>query len=321
MERKWQFDLRIGGCDVRKCGILGCGRLGATVAYTLMQTGWFSDIVLIDSNYRIAEAEATDLTHAIPFHAPVDIYAGDYADLSDCGLVILAPPTSADSATQNVDQAEKQIRMAMANLLLYNQDAVLLNACEPSEALTQLLHRFSDYPSEHILGVGTLPDTARLKQMVGRHLGVDSRNVHSFIIGEHGEDEIPVWSSANVSGVDLGHYCDSCGKGYDRAILDGLFRDVRDSACRIASAKGIGFYAVAESVKRIASAIVHDEHTILTVTSLARGHYGLENVCLSLPCMIGRGGIRQVLEIPLNEDEEMRLRKTAKRLAEGFAEV
>lgn len=321
MERKWRLDLQVGRRDFRKCGILGCGRLGTTVAYTLMQTGWFSELVLIDSDYRVAEAEATDMAHALPFHSPLDIYAGDFADLSDCGLVILTPSFSFGNRNETLLQSSGQLRMMMANLLLYNQDAVLLNACEPAEHMTHLLHRFSDYPSEHILGVGTLPDTARLKQMLGRYLGVDSRNVHSFIIGEHGENEIPIWSSASVSGVDLCHYCDSCGKGYDPSLLDGLFRDVRDTSCRIASAKGEGYYTVAESVKRIVSAIVRDEHTVLTVSALARGHYGLENVCLSLPCVIGRGGIRQVLEIPLNEDEEMRLHATAKRLAEGFAEV
>jgi len=275
---------------------------------------------LVDPDDRLAEAEATDLAHALPFHAPVDIYAGDFADLSECGIIILAPPSS-DATAKKPSQNAKPLRMAMANLLLYNQDAILLNTCEPSEPLTQLLHRFSDYPPEHILGIGTLPDTARLELMVGRHFGVDSRNVHSFIIGEHGENEIPVWSSANVSGVDLCHYCDCCGKGYDRSLLDGLFRDVRDTAARIASTKGSGFYAVAEAVKRIVAAIVRDEHTVLTVSALARGHYGLENVCLSLPCIVGRGGIRQVLEIPLNEDEETRLRATAKRLSKEFADV
>ncbi|MBQ7347040.1 MAG: L-lactate dehydrogenase [Clostridia bacterium] len=317
MERKLRFDLRIGGCDIRKCGILGCGRIGTTVAYTLMQTGWFSDLVLIDPDYRVAEIEAADMAHALPFHTPMDIYAGDYADLSDCGLIILAPEVGQEYGGEDRSvQCVKQLRTATGNILLYNQNAILINVCEPVEELSHMIYRTSGYPASRVIGIGTVLETARLKQMVGRYLGVDSRNVHSFIIGEHGENEIPVWSSANVSGVDLSHYCDSCGRGYDKAMLDGLFRDVRDSACRIAGTKGAGYYAIAESVKRIVSAIVRDEHTILTVSALAEGHYGLEDVYLSLPCIVSRGGVKRVLEIPLDEDEETRLRRAAKRLKE-----
>jgi L-lactate dehydrogenase len=138
--------------------------------------------------------------------------------------------------------------------------------------------------------------------------------VHSFIIGEHGDSELPVWSSANVSGVDLLHYCDSCGRGYDQTVLDGLFYDVRDSAYRIIEAKGATYFAIAESVKRIVSAIVRDENTILPVSALVDGHYGLDGVYMSLPCIVSRSGIKQVLEIPLNEEEEIKLRQSAKKL-------
>lgn len=318
MERRLRFDLRVGGCDVRKCGILGCGRVGATIAYTLMQTDWFSDLILIDPDYRKAESEAADLAHGLPFHTPMDIYAGDYADLSDCGLIILAPELHPDPNDMH-RTCFRPLATVIGNIVLYNQNAILLNVSDPVDLLTYLIYRESGFPPCRVIGSGTVLETARLKQMVGRHLGVDSRNVHSFIIGEHGENEFPVWSSANVSGVDLKHYCESCGRGYDSAVLEGLFRDVRDSACRIVRAKGHAYYAVAESVKRIVSAIVHDENTILPVTTPVDGHYGLENVCLSLPCILSRNGIKRVLEIPLSNEEEAALRHSARALEKLYA--
>ena len=157
--------------------------------------------------------------------------------------------------------------------------------------------------------------------MVGRHLGVDSRNVHTFIIGEHGDSELAVWSSANVSGVDLNHYYESCGRGHDETVLEGLFEEVRDSAYHIIKAKGATYYAIAESVKRIVAAILREENSILPVSTLVDGHYGLENVCMSLPCIVGAGGIRQVLEIPLSHEEEARLHRSAAALKRAISEL
>ena len=319
-----RLDNRWNVGSIRKCGIWGCGQIGTTLAFTLMQTGWFSDIVLIDPDFALAEAEATDLAHTIPFHTPMDIYAGDYADLADCGLILLTAASGEEELPDSAFQIEKRLRIlktVVGNIALYNRDAIILNICDPVELLTLAIQRFSGFPVGRVLGSGTVLDTARLKQMVGRHLGVDSRNVHSFIVGEHGETEFPIWSSANVSGIDLHRYCDGSGKGFDRAVLDGLFRDVRDSRAQILQAKGVGYFAVAESVKRIVSAIVRDENTILTVSAYLDGHYGLDDIYLSLPCIVNRSGIRRVLEIPLNEEEESRLRRAATVLKKRLEEI
>lgn len=320
MERKLRFDLRIGGSDIRKCGILGCGRVGTTVAYALMQTDWFSDLILIDPDLHRAQSEAADLCHGLPFHTPMDIYAGDYADLADCGLIIFAPDMKISPASP-IQSCIKPLCSMIGNISLYNQDAILLNAADPVDLFTYIVYRESGFPASRVIGSGTVLESARLKQMVGRHLGVDSRNVHTFIIGEHGANEIPVWSSANVSGVDLHHYCESCGRGYDKTVLDGLFRDVRDSACKITNTKAHAYYAIAEAVKRIVSAIIHDENTILPVSTSVDGHYGLENACLSLPCVISRSGVRRILEIPLNDKEEAILRLSARELEKRYNQI
>ena len=304
-------------CNYRKCGIIGCGNVGSTTAYTLMQTGWFSEMVLVDLDMKRAEGEASDIAHGLPFHTPMDIYAGDYADLADCGLIIITAGAKQEPGDTRMDLLRTNARIfrsIVTNIAIYNQTAILLVVTNPVDVLSYVTYRFSGFPAHRVIGSGTVLDTARLKQLVGTHLGVDSRNVHSFIIGEHGDSELPVWSSANVSGVDLLHYCDSCGRGYDQTVLDGLFYDVRDSAYRIIEAKGATYFAIAESVKRIVSAIVRDENTILPVSALVDGHYGLDGVYMSLPCIVSRSGIKQVLEIPLNEEEDIKLRQSAKKL-------
>lgn len=304
-------------CNYRKCGIIGCGNVGSTTAYTLMQTGYFSEMVLIDLDVKRAEGEAADLAHGLPFHTPMDIYAGDYADLAECGIIIITAGAKQEVGDSRMDLLRTNARIfrsIVTNIAIYNQSAILLVVTNPVDVLSYVTFRCSGFPASRVIGSGTVLDTARLKQLLGSHLGVDSRNVHSFIIGEHGDSELPVWSSANVSGVDLRHYCESCSRGYDQRVLDSLFCDVRDSAYRIIEAKGATYFAIAESVKRIVSAIVRDESSILPVSALVDGHYGLEGVYMSLPCIVGRAGIRQVLEIPLDNDEETKLRRSAQKL-------
>ncbi len=317
-------NLYVPKTDLRKCAIIGCGNVGATTAYTLMQTGWFSEMVLIDIDTKRAEGEASDMAHGLPFHAPMDIYAGNYTDLGDCGLIIITAGANQKPGETRMDLMRTNAKIfhsIVSNIVLYNQSAILLIVTNPVDVLTYVARRVSGFPENRVIGSGTVLDTARLKQLVGSHLGVDSRNVHSFIIGEHGDSELPVWSSANVSGVDLLHYCESCGRGYDKTVLEGLFREARDSAYGIIEAKGATYYAIAESVKRIVAAIVRDENTILPVSAPVDGHYGLEDVYMSLPCIINKNGIKQVLEIPLNEEEENRLHRSARTLQSAIREI
>ena len=309
---------------LRKYGIIGCGHVGATTAYTLMQTGWFSEMVLLDIDTRKAEGEASDLAHGLPFHTPMDIYAGDYADLTDCGLIIITAGANQRPGETRMDLMRTNAAIfesIVSNITLYNREAILLVVTNPVDVLSYVTYRVSGFPACRVIGSGTVLDTARLKQLVGNHLGVDSRNVHSFIIGEHGDSELAVWSSANVSGVDLYRYCESCGRGYRKNVLDGLFREVRDSAYRIIEAKGATYYAIAESVKRIVAAILRDENSILPVSALVDGHYGLEGVYMSLPCIVNRSGVKQVLEIPLDEEEERALDRSARTLQTAIREL
>ncbi len=306
----------------QKCGIVGCGAVGSTVAYTLVQTNWFSELVLIDEEGRRAEGNAADLTYGLPFHSPTDVFPGEFYDLADCDLIILATngskfQTKHARHLENIrtfpDLAEKIAR--------YNDHAILLIVTNPVEILTLSAKESAFFPASRVLGLGTVLDTARLQRLVGRYLGVDSSFVHSFVVGEQGANELPLWSFANVSGIPLSDFCEACKRGFEPSLFESLFRQVQDSTPEIAQSKGSAAFAVAESVKKIVSAIVFDENAILTISTCLEGHYDLNGVSLSLPCVIGKSGVKQVLEIPLSHEEEARLHASADYLKKMRAEA
>lgn len=305
--------------NIRKCAIIGCGNVGATTAYTLMQSGLFSELVLVDIDKKRACGEAEDIAHGLPFHAPMNIYAGEYGDISDAALIIITAGVSQRPGETRIDLVHRNVRVFSSivdGITGVRAEGIILVVTNPVDVLTYVTLVRSGFPKNRVIGSGTVLDTARLKQLVGERLGVDSRNVHTFIIGEHGDSEVAVFSSANVSGVDLSLFCRECCEECDPADFSHMFEEVRDAAYRIIDAKGATYYAIAEAVRRIAEAIVRDEHTILPVSTVADGHYGIEGICLGLPCIVGRNGIERVLEIPLNGDEEGRLRRSAQSLRE-----
>lgn len=303
--------------DQRKCAIIGCGNVGATTAFSLAQSKLFSELVLIDINQKRAIGEADDISHALPFISPMEIYAGDYSDLSDAKLIIITAGASqkpGETRTDLVKNNAKIFRSIVRNITIYNSAAIILVVTNPVDILTQVTLKLSGFPKHRVIGSGTVLDTSRLKYLVGRHLNVDPRNVHSFIIGEHGDSELAVWSSANVSGVDLDKFCESCHDHCSQRALRSIFDDVRTSAYRIIEAKGATYYAIAESVRRIVSAIMLDEKAILPLSTYLEGEYDIDGVCLGVPCVVGEGGIKQVLEIPLDESERAKLLASAKKI-------
>ncbi len=310
--------------DSRKCAIIGCGNVGATTAYTLMKSGYFSRIVLIDVDRKRAVGEAEDMMHGVPFNSPVDVYAGDYPDISDAAIVIITAGANQLKGETRMDLVKKNVRVFSSIIDKINAvgvEGILLVVTNPVDILTYVTLKKTALPSSRVIGSGTVLDTARLKQLVGERLGVDSRNVHTFIIGEHGDSELPVWSSANVSGIDLASFCRYCCEECNAETFNEIFEDVRDAAYRIIEGKGATYYAIAESVKRIVAAIVRDEHSILPVSTLIDGHYGIGDVCMGVPCIVGHGGIERVLEIPLDADETAKLNRSAEALKKVISEL
>lgn len=308
--------------NIQKCAVIGCGGVGATTAFTLIQGGLCNEIVLIDINHEKAVGEALDIGHGIPFTKPVNIYAGDYADVKDAYLVIVTAGANQAPGETRIDIATKNaavIKKIIPEIVKYNQDCILLMVANPVDVLTNLALKLSGFPPQRVIGSGTVLDTARLKYLLGKRLVVDNRNIHAFMIGEHGDSELAVWSSAQVAGLSIDEFCkaESCCK--EDLKLNEIYEDVRDSAYAIIERKGATYYAIAMAVRRIAEALIRDEHSILTVSVSALGHYGLENVCIGIPAVIGRKGIENVVEIPLSEEEYSQLHVSAQKLKQTIA--
>ena len=303
--------------NLQKCAVIGTGFVGATAAYTLATSGLFSELILLDVNRAKADGEAADISHGVSFAQPCAVHAGDYQDLKDCGLVILAAGANQKPGETRIDllhRNEAILQGILGAVMSVTPDCILLVVSNPVDLLTYLCQKLSGLPAHRVIGTGTVLDTARLKYLVGQYLQVDSRNVHAFIIGEHGDSELAVWSSANVSGMDLPDYCRVTGKEFSQSILDDIYQNVRDAAYHIIEGKGATYYRIGMAVLRIARAIVRGERSVLPVSSVIQGRYGVEEICLGLPSVVGQNGIEAVLDPPLSYEERKRLESSAAKL-------
>ena len=308
----------------RKAAVIGCGFVGASIAFRFLQQGLFSELVLLDANQAKAEGEAIDLSDGLPYAAPMTITAGTYDDIADCALVVITAGANQKPGETRLDLIGKNaaiLRSILAEITARDFGGILLIVSNPVDVLTYTAWKLSGYPRERVIGSGTVLDTGRLKQLLGEELGVDSRNVHAFIIGEHGDSELAVWSEANVSGLDLQDFCRIRGLERVTETKDRLYRQVRDSAYEIISRKGATYYGIAMAVGRIAESLVKDEHAVLPVSVVLEGEYGLEGLALSIPSIVGREGLEEVLEIPLSGEEARALRQSAKQMEEAIASL
>ena len=306
----------------RKAAIVGCGFVGASIAFRFLQQGLFSKLVLLDVNREKAEGEAMDLSDGLPYASPVEITAGTYDDIADCALVVITAGANQKPGETRLDLMGKNIailRSIIGEITARDFGGILLVVSNPVDVLTYAAWKLSGYPRQRVIGAGTVLDTGRLKQLLGEELRVDSRNVHAFIVGEHGDSELAVWSGANVSGVDLEHFCRLRGNGLHAADMDRLYREVRDSAYQIIQRKGATYYGIAMAVGRIAEAIVRDEHAVLPISAVLEGQYGQEGLALSLPAIVGRNGLEEVLEVPMSQGERLALDASARQLKEAIA--
>ncbi len=300
-----------------KAAIIGCGSVGASIAFRFLQQGLFSHLVLLDANQDKAEGEAMDLGDGMPYGAAMEIRAGGYDDLADCALVVITAGANQKPGETRLDLIGKNtaiMREIIRQLTAREFGGILLIVSNPVDVLTHAAWRLSGLPRERVIGSGTVLDTARLKQLLGEELRVDSRNVHAFIIGEHGDSELPVWSGANVSGLDLDSFCRIRQKALRPADMQRIYHEVQGSADAIIRRKGATCYGIAMAVGRIAACIIKDEHAVLPVSVALQGEYGLEGLALSIPAIVGRGGIEKVLEIPLAPNEQAALLASARQL-------
>jgi len=307
-----------------KVVVVGAGAVGSTTAYTLMLGGLFQEIVLIDINKEKAEGDALDMAHGVSLVKPVIVTAGDYSACKDADIVII---------TAGVPQKEGETRLALLkeNVELFKNivksimkyapsDVILMPVTNPVDILTYVTYRLSGLKKNQVLGSGTVLDTSRLKYMISRKTGVDARNCHTYIIGEHGDSEVAAWSVTNIGGMTMNEFCKYTGK-CDLNDLDKMYNEVKNSAYEIIKKKGATFYAIAVAVARICECIVGDENSILTVSGIFEGEYGIRDVALSVPTMVGGRGVERILEVPFGKEEMKGLNDSASTLIELIKEI
>ena len=310
--------------SMKKCGIIGCGDVGASTAFALMQSRLFNDMVLVDVNAAKAEGEAMDLSHSVPFNKPMDIYQGDYCDLKDAGIIIITAGAAQKPNETRLDLVHKNVvifKQIIPQIKQYNTEAMLIVVSNPVDILTWVTLKLSGFPKERVIGSGTVLDTGRFKYLVGKHLNVDPRTVHSYIIGEHGDSEVAVWSSASIGGLPIDDFCEIIGYESHAENRKKIADEVRNSAYEIIKRKGSTYYGIASAVVRICECILRDEHSILPISSFIHAHYGLDGVCMSVPTIVGEKGVEKVLDIRLNEEEQHLLGESYKALSTVLKEV
>lgn len=303
--------------NVRKAVIIGCGFVGSACAFSLMQSGLFSEIVLIDADKSKAEGEALDISHGIPFAKPMKIYAGYYDDIKDSSIIIITAGANQKQGETRLDLVKKNIsifKSIVPEITKRQFNGILLIVANPVDILTTVAQKLSGLPNNKVIGSGTVLDSARLKYELGKHLNVDPRSVHAFIIGEHGDSEIPAWSGVNISGVPLNKFCEMRGFNDHNENMKKIADDVKNSAYTIIEKKNATYYGVAMAVKRICEAIIRDEKSILSVSSVMEGEYGIEGLSLSMPAIVGKDGVETLVPIQLSKQEISELKNSAETL-------
>lgn len=294
--------------------VVGLGNVGATLGYALLLSGLAAEIVLIDKNHAKAEGEAMDLNHAVPFAHPTRIWAGGYPDCAGAAVVIVAAGAGQKPGETRLDLLQRNADIfaeIVPHIVEHNRDCILLVATNPVDVLTKVSLRLSGLPTHRVMGSGTILDTARFRYLLSQHFGVDPRSVHAFIIGEHGDTEVPVWSLANIAGMRLEDFCAAQGHACDWKAMHAIFEQTRDAAYHIIARKRATYYAVAAGLMRIVEAILRDQNTVLSVSSLVHGEYGISDICLSLPSIVDRNGIEKVLHLQLSAEEVRKLQESA----------
>lgn len=297
-----------------RIAVVGTGNVGATFAYALLISGLAGEIVLIDHNKVKAEGEAMDLRHAVPLTQPTRIWAGDYPDCKGAAITVITAGTSQRAGETRLDLVHRNYEIMQSiipQVVRHNPNGILLIASNPVDILSYASWKLSGLPAERVLGSGTILDTARFRAALGHHIGVDARSIHAYIIGEHGDSEVPVWSLANIAGMNLQDYCrENCLK-YDPLLFERIFTETRNAAYEIIQRKGATYYAIGSGLVRIVEAILRGQDTVLSVSTLINDYYGINDVYLSIPCVIGHNGIKLPMHLELNETEQEGIRNSA----------
>ncbi len=310
--------------QTRKVGLVGTGQVGASFAYALMMRGLAAELVLIDSNADKAVGEMMDFNHGLSFVKPMKITSGQYEDLAGSKVVVITAGASQRPGETRLDLLGRNaaiFRSIIPQVVKHNPDGIILIATNPVDILTYISLEVSGLPFSRVIGSGTILDTSRFRFLLGQYYGVDTRSVHAYIVGEHGDSEIPLWSLANIGGVRLQEFAPLRDKKYNQDEMNALFRSVRDAAYEIIKRKGATYYAIGLGLLSIVESILGDYRSVLSVSTLMMGQYDVKDICLSLPCVVGGNGIEEILMLNMNKEEEEGFRASAATLKATLASL
>ncbi len=297
-----------------KISIIGSGFVGSTSAFAIIDAGLASDIVLVDINKEKAEAEAMDLSHGAAFVKTANVTSGTLEDTKNSDLIIITAGIGPKPGESRLDILNKNIPIfkdIVPKLTQYSPDSILLVVSNPVDILTYITYKYSGFPANRVIGSGTVLDTSRFKSILSKKFEIDARNIHAYIIGEHGDSEIATWSLTKIAGMSIDEYCQTIDQICNDEFKDDIHSEVKNAAYEIINRKGYTNYAVALAVRRITEAILDDEQSILTVSGLLNGECDIDDVYMAMPSIIGRDGIRKILQIPLSESEMDKLKDSA----------
>ena len=297
-----------------KVGIIGAGAVGSATAFALIMTGTADKVVLIDINREKAEAEATDIAHAAPFASAGKVFSGNYEDLTDAEIVIVTAGANQKSGETRIDLLERNVKIfenIIPQIVQYASQSILLITTNPADIMTEVALKLSGFAKERVIGSGTVLDTARFRTLLADYLGVSTKSVHADVLGEHGDSEVLIWSSAEAGTLTLEEYAADIGKTLDESKKAEINEGVVRAAYKIIKGKGATAYGIAGALVQICRAIDNNDHSILTISSHQQNVEGVADVCLSLPTVTCRNGVYHVITPKLSTEEHIKLHKSA----------
>lgn len=304
-----------------KVVVVGAGLVGSTIAYALMLGGTTGEIVLLDRIEEKARTEAMDLNHCASFVRPVTIKAGGYEECSNADIVVItagAPQKPGQTRLELVNINSRIITQIVGNVLAYSQEIILLVVTNPVDIMSYIAWKVSRLPSAKVFGSGTVLDTSRFRHILSSRCRLDPRNMHAYVVGEHGDSEVPLWSTANVAGVSMDVFCTDCHDLCSQEGREEISYQVRRSAYEIIEGKGATYFAISLAVQRIVESVLRDEHSVLTVSTLLNDVYGINDLYLSYPCVMGRNGVERVLPLEMDADEKEQFLRSAHVVQKSF---
>lgn len=307
-----------------KIVLIGSGAVGSTFAYTVLIKGISDELVIIDNNENKAIGDVLDLNHGLMLANPMKIKAGTYEDCTGADIIVITAGAAQHPGETRIDLMNRNVKIfesIIKQITTYNQEAILLIATNPVDILTQVALKISQWPKNRVIGSGTLLDSSRFRYLVGEKLGVDPRSIHGMIIGEHGDSELPVWSSLSVAGLNLENSKEGTLWKLSNEDKEVIFHETKNAAYKIIEKKGATYYAIALSLARICEAILRDQKSILPVSSFLENYLGIDDVCMGIPSIVGRNGVEQQIPVSLTDEEEQKLKHSASVLKDFLKEI